>query len=184
MIRRIAACCLSIGVALVVLGGCGSAGDGEPGAASEHESLTLGGPPPSGWFYDDGTKCTVGGVQMHCCPAGYAMIGARIDQNKFKCAKYNGGMFPHPFLDTGTNRNNMHACPQGAIMVGLHANLNDLACVFPQPAVTTEFVDGNPPTDDSYPMHVCPPASLPSDSYAGYAMTGIRIDQNKFTCGF
>jgi hypothetical protein len=51
--------------------------------------------------------------------------------------------------------------------------------------VTTAFVDGNPPTNDAYPMHVCPPANITPGSgqvWSGYAMSGIRIDQNKFTC--
>jgi hypothetical protein len=68
----------------------------------------------------------------------------------------------------------MHACPFGAVMIGLNTEHNWLACVFPSPPPTFEFVDGNPPTSDGV-MHVCP---------AGFAMAGIHVGNNLFTCDF
>jgi hypothetical protein len=40
----------------------------------------------SSFVYDSSTQCTVGGLQMHCCPQNDALIGVRVDQNVFKCA--------------------------------------------------------------------------------------------------
>ncbi len=124
------------------------------------------------WVYDAGTQCTVGGTTMHCCPAGYAIIGAHLGNNVFKCAGLSSTSGP-PFLDAGTQRNGMHACPYGSVMVGLHLGLNHLACRWPGTPVTAEYVDGNPPTSDGYPMHVCG---------SGYAMSGIHAGNNLFTC--
>ncbi len=121
--------------------------------------------------YDAGTQCTVGGATMHCCPIGYTMIGAHVDNNVFKCAQlYHGAGFR--FLDVGTQRNGMHACPYGAVMAGLHVDRNYLACQYPIGGVASEYVDRG--TQDGYPMHVC------GSSQDG--MSGIHVDQNKFTC--
>ena len=70
------------------------------------------------------TQCTVGGVAMHCCPPGNAMVGVHLDANTFKCAPLRspGGEVT---LDTGTVRNDMHVCPFGQVMVGLHTGKLD-----------------------------------------------------------
>lgn len=60
-------------------------------------------------------------------------------------------------------------------MVGLHVDRNELACQTPSPTPSFEYVDGNPPTADNYPMHVCP---------SDYAMAGIHVNNNLFTCAF
>ncbi len=158
-----------------------------------------------GTFYDGAfgakpTQCTVNGVSMHCCPGGSFMIGARIDQNVFKCATsgqaLSGTIFTDPpagqpakqcVSDSGVS---MHCCPQlngvATVMVGLRADENILACQ----QVKNDFVgqnsnavfDGDPPhapTEDSYPMHVCPP---PPQGQSSYGLAGIRIDQNEFVC--
>jgi hypothetical protein len=122
------------------------------------------------WVYDAGTQCTVAGVTMHCCPTGYAMIGANVGGNVFKCAQLTGFSSTR-FFDGGTQRNNMHSCPYGSVMVGLHADWNYFACQTPYVPVVSEYVDGG--TQDGN-MHVC--------AGGGYAMSGIRIDQNKFNC--
>ena len=101
------------------------------------------------------------------------MIGAHLDRNVFKCAQLTQ-VASGPFIDFGTLRNGMHACPYGAIMIGFHRNKNYLACQYPGPSVASEYVDGNPATLDSYPMHVCWSAQ--------YAMSGIHDDHNQFTC--
>lgn len=165
---------------LLVSSGCGApaegaqAGDGEFDNAESESALSFTGD----WFYDAGSTCTVTDpvgndpTTMHCCPPGSAMIGVHVKNNVFKCKPL--ALFFPPRLDQSTFRNGMHACPQGEIMVGLHANLNRLACQFPQQAVTFEYVDGNPPTNDAYPMHVC--------SGSDMAMSGIHINHNLLTC--
>jgi hypothetical protein len=113
--------------------------------------------------------------QMHCCPTGYAMIGAQVDQNVFKCAPLHdqSGVIT---LDTGTQRNGMHSCPAAQVMVGLRADMNMLACrTIPGSPVTSERVDTG--TQDTFPMHVC------QSTLISEAMTGIRIDQNRLSCG-
>jgi hypothetical protein len=120
------------------------------------------------------TQCYAGGVQMHCCPTGYAMIGALPNQDVFKCAPL-GNATGSITLDTGTQRNGMHACPSGLVMVGLNVPSNLLACqALPAGSVSGEWVDTG--TQDVYPMHTCQPATAAS------FMAGIRVDQNKLTC--
>jgi len=150
-----------------VLAGCGA--EGETAQYDESvASLSFTGDR----VYDAGTLCTVGGHTMHCCEAGWAMIGVHLAQNVFKCAKLTSTAGDR-FLDVGTIRNAMHACPRGTVMVGYHDNDNLLACETPVPDVSDEFVDGNPLLNDGFPMHVCP------DSYA---MAGIHTGHNQFTC--
>jgi len=101
------------------------------------------------------------------------MIGAHVDNNVFKCAQLQTSP-GYRYLDAGTQRNGMHACPYGSVMAGLHVDRNLLACQLPGTPVTSEYVDGNPATQDGYPMHVC--------GSGGYGMSGIRVDYNLFTC--
>jgi hypothetical protein len=151
--------------------GCGQASpEDSTGSVSSADTVNLGTS-----FYDGGTQCIVGGAQMHCCPTGSAMIGARVDQNVFKCANLidRSGAIT---LDTGTQRNGMHSCPFGQVMVGLRADQNLLACQrIPNNPVVSETVDTG--TQDGFPMHIC------SEATGHAAMTGIRIDQNRFNCG-
>ncbi|HEY2407260.1 MAG TPA: ricin-type beta-trefoil lectin domain protein [Polyangiaceae bacterium] len=140
---------------------------------------------------DGGSFCQVGGVGMHCCPPGNAMVGVRLDQNLFKCAQlqdtsgqivadnstYRNVSTPNP--DGTSTTYNMHTCPFGYVMVGLHADLNMLACQQIPPnaisdAITGELVDTG--TQDSYPMHVC--ESTPH----AYAMSGFDGPNNLLTC--
>ena len=152
-------------------------------------TLDYAGPAP---FTDDGsTFCEVGGVGMHCCPTGSAMIGVRLDQNVFKCGQLQDASGPI-VADTSTYRNvskpnddgtstiyNMHTCPFGYVMVGLHEDLNVLACQQIPPnaisdAITGEVVDTG--TEDGYPMHAC--ESTPRN----YAMSGFDGANNLLTC--
>ena len=76
------------------------------------------------WTYDSSTACTVGGVSMHCCPTGSAMIGLRLDYNVFKCAPLTSPGGAITLSKTmrsnlnGTNQTltNMLACPIGQVM--------------------------------------------------------------------
>ncbi|HEY2405013.1 MAG TPA: hypothetical protein VGI10_03375 [Polyangiaceae bacterium] len=154
-------------------GGCGQAAPDQESTDTKSSADTVN---LNTTFYDFGTQCVAGGTQMHCCPNGSAMIGARVDQNVFKCANLfdTSGAIT---LDTGTQRNGMHSCPFGSVMVGLQATLNRFACrTIPSNPVSTETVDTG--TEDGFPMHVCSQASGNPAT-----MTGIRIDQNKFNCG-
>jgi hypothetical protein len=121
--------------------------------------------------YDYSTQCTVGGVTMHCCPEGTAMVGLHRDANIFKCAplKQRSGQ---RFLDPGTQRNSMHVCPWGSVMVGLHADWNQLACEW-IPGITDERVDYG--TNDTV-MHTCNWGKIDS------AMSGVHLDWNQFSC--
>lgn len=121
-------------------------------------------------FYDSYGTCIVGGVQMHCCPAGTVLVGLHANHNVFKCRQTasQGGF---AYLDVGTMRNGMHSCPLGSVMIGYHKNSNYLACQTLTPAPTVELIDAS--TNDSYPMHVCPD---------DYAMAGIHLLNNRFTC--
>jgi hypothetical protein len=122
------------------------------------------------------TECNVGGYWMHCCPSGYAMVGADPNSNVFKCAAMDAPrILGGPTLDTGTQRNNMHSCPYGQVMVGLRVDWNLLACqALPGGSVTDERVDSS--TLDTYPMHTCD-----SGNPTG-AMDGIRVDWNQLSC--
>lgn len=123
--------------------------------------------------YDAGSRCTVSGNTMHCCPAGYAMIGAHLGNDVFKCAQLSSTSGSR-FINVAGRRNGMHACPLGSVMVGLHVSNDYLACQYPGTSAVSEYVDGNPGTNDSYPMHVC--------GSGGYAMSGIHVSNNLFNC--
>jgi hypothetical protein len=136
-------------------------------------------------FYDigPGTQCSVGGVTMHCCPnvngSRSVMIGLRLDQNKIKCQPLgDNGFADTTFLDTSrTQRNGMLACPLGSLMRGFHADKSLLLCIFPPHSIQSslDFVDTG--TQDGV-GHVCGS----NGTAFRYAMAGIRVDQNKFTC--
>jgi hypothetical protein len=139
-------------------------------------------------FTDDGGNgCEVGGVWMHCCPPGNAMVGVRLDQNVFKCAALQDASGPivadFSTYRTVTNPDGtsytMHTCPFGSVMVGLHEDMNVLACQQIPPnsisdSITGEVVDTG--TVDDYPMHACESAP-----YA-YAMSGFDGANNLLTC--
>src|SRR5579872_3326220 len=132
---------ISIGLAAALLAASGCAQEEETQFGESQAALFSGAA-----FYDSGSQCTVGGVTMHCCPYKNGMltvmVGARIDQNVFKCQPIGLAQNSDTsFLDTSTQRNNMHACPFGSLMRGLHVGLNDLTCLYPQHQPLTEFVD-------------------------------------------
>jgi hypothetical protein len=128
-------------------------------------------PPPGG----SATECLAGGWWMHCCPTGYVMAGANVNDNVFKCAPLSNPA-GSPVGDTSTWRNNMHSCPYGQVMAGLRADQNILACVaLPANAVANERVDSGTQDLDYY-MHACDPGA------AAGAMSGIDIGDNLFNC--
>jgi len=140
---------------------------------------------------DSSYQCQAGGVWMHCCPPGNAMVGVRLDQNTFKCAPLQDPSGPivadsstyrdvsSVNADGSTTTYNMHTCPFGSVMVGLHADLNLLACQqIPanaiSDAITGERADTG--TEDSYPMHVC------ESTVHAYAMSGLDAANNILSC--
>jgi hypothetical protein len=156
-----------------MVGGCGGGVDQEPVAEERApvEPFTI---------HDDVTGCTVGGTFMHCCPAGRAMSGARVDHNVFSCSTITVPTVGAPFLDDNTQRNGMHSCPLNSVMVGLHAQLNKLACIAISPSFPQyEWQDFGPGLQDSFPMHVC---SQQNPTQPRGLMSGIRIDMNNFNC--
>jgi hypothetical protein len=114
------------------------------------------------------------------------MVGAHVDDNVFKCGRF-ANSHPAPFLANATRTVDgvtMLACPLGAFMFGFvqvrvpfFATFNLLACQWGtgNDGWFSESVDGSDgnPTQDGYPMHVCPP---------GGVMAGIHVGQNKFIC--
>jgi len=110
-------------------------------------------------IYDGGTACTVGGIFMHCCPDGYAMIGANIGTNVFKCVQT--ALTGPKFLGANSSTGNTWNCNSvtGSVMVGFHADLNTVACQ--SSTVLTSTVNGSTSyvdrcTYDDTRMHVCP----------------------------
>jgi hypothetical protein len=120
-----------VGFAVVAASaGCGLTNEnpeGDPEVGESASDLSLGSP-----IYDNAARDTlcnsneVGGVSMHCCPDGMAMVGIHVGQNVLKCAFLNTGFSGRPHLDADTNRNGMHACPFGQLMVGIHVDRNFL----------------------------------------------------------
>ncbi len=153
--------------------------------------FTLDYPGATPFTNDNGYQCEVGGVWMHCCPPGNAMVGVRLDQNVFKCAPLQDPSGPivadsstyryvnKPNQDGTSTAYYMRACPLGSVMVGLQETMNVLACQKIPPnaisdAITGELVDTG--TEDNYPMHVC--ESAPH----AYAMSGIDPANNLLSC--
>jgi hypothetical protein len=152
-------------------------------------TLDYAGPAP--FTNDSSYGCEVGGVVMHCCPPGNAMVGIRLDQNVFKCGQLQDASGPivadnstyrtvyRPNSDGTSTPYTMHTCPFGYVMVGLHEDLNILACQQIPPnavndAITGELVDTG--TQDGYPMHAC--EATPH----AYAMSGFDGADNLLTC--
>jgi hypothetical protein len=135
---------------------------------------------------------------MHCCPDGYAMQGAFLTDNMFRCVRVSAITNPGsensscyvdgPGQSLFTVRNNMHACEYGYYMKGLRLDSNLLTCC-PAPVptgITGEYVDGSPPTyyfSSAWGVnaHICDDFGASGGSE--FVMTGIRADQNLFNCG-
>lgn len=134
---------------------------------------------------------------MHCCPDGYAMQGAYLDYNMFKCRRVQQA-FPAstcyvdgPGQATYTTRANMHACKFGYYMQGLRVDQNLLTCCLaPNGGIGSEFVDGDDESPTQYyssawgvSAHTCPDhgVSLPRSVWV---MSGIKPESNYFLCGF
>jgi hypothetical protein len=144
-------------------------------------------------IYDHATMCNVGGISMHCCPDGYAMIGADMAQDVFKCAQPSGGLFGSRVLGTGATSPNTWSCGlvsfgEPSLMVGFSASSNTALC---QASATLEATETNvgyatyvdrctyyDPSSTS--MHVCPhvPTSFTTTGF----MAGYNQGDGTLTC--
>jgi hypothetical protein len=158
--------------------GCGAGSAEDETIASTSAELiatTLG-----TWDSGGGTQCTLGGITMHCCPNGQAMVGAVLNQNRFKCAPL--GITGGTRSTSSSLRQGVVACPVGSVMVGYHQGLQTVGCqTLPGVARISEYTDPvpppkfpNTPTQDGV-GHVC-------TQTLGYTMSGISSAQNKFLC--
>jgi dienelactone hydrolase len=88
--------------------------------------LVFGRPPPV--TFDYGTQCRDGSSTLHCCPAGQAMVGGNVGENRFMCTPVPGATGTNCRVDAHNQRDNMHACLAGEYMSGLHREHNHLLC--------------------------------------------------------
>jgi dienelactone hydrolase len=159
---------LSIVVVAAAFAAAASCGTEMPGAeGSRSAALTL---------HQDVIDTTNHCFGMHCCPSGYGMRGARIDQNKFLCRSVNQ-QHEDCFVDFPTQRNGIHACPTGTYMRGFHADKDLLTCCYERERgfseLSSEVSDFGSVEQN---MHACPAPT--TDVF----MTGINVAQNKFLC--
>jgi hypothetical protein len=141
-------------------------------------------------FYDGGTACTVGGITMHCCPDGFAMLGANLGTNVFKCA--SNPLTGPKVLASSTDSGSTWSCGKvneagymlGTVMVGFHAALNTALCQRSTSLAASQLTLGvsaynDVCTYDGSSMHVCPFISgAPFTSQLG----GINQTDNTFKC--
>jgi hypothetical protein len=135
---------------------------------------------------DRGSQERYGNTNVHVCPVGFAMAGAQVNRNVFKCVRVvPPGRGVQTLLDTGTNRNfgrgNMHVCPAGSYMRGLHDGKNWLVCSNGV-ALEPTFLDahGRTQTPDGGGMHQCPVGGDGRPSI----MVGIHNGRNDFACAY
>jgi hypothetical protein len=127
-------------------------------------------PPPGG----DESVCFAGGWWMHCCPAGYVMVGADATGNVFRCAPLITNIAGARTGDSGTIRNGIHSCPEGSVMAGLRADADVLACVtVPNNGIVTERVDDT--VLEGTNMHVCGEGS-PTGAMSGIDVAGGHLN--------
>ncbi len=167
----------------------GEAADSDASDSSVAESSTADpdaaeGGPFTSWFYDgitQVTQCAFNDTSMHCCPRNTVMVGALPYPNVFKCAslapdRQNG----QTLFDTGTKCDGIHCCPTGMVMIGLHIDLDVLMCQAVPGLSSVDTVDGDPPTEDGYPMHVCP--GWQGNGLSDTAMGGLQVNEDLFVC--
>jgi hypothetical protein len=123
------------------------------------------------------TACTMNGISMHCCPAGFAMLGVDLATNVFKCGRVNGGMNGGPRYTVNFNYGNKQCGSQSgfnrlAVMIGYNESFNTALCQ--APTYEAYYKRINTSTFDSRGMHVCPPTA---------AMTGINLGTGAYECG-
>jgi len=120
---------------------------------------------------DTSTQC----FGMHCCPSGYALRGAHVDQNRFLCRRVSQAN-EDCFVDHATPRSGMHACPEGTYMRGLRADRNQLTCCYDGTLGGQPFSSEAADTSTQIQgMQACPAQPVT-------VMTGIHLGQNRFLC--
>ncbi|HET6279556.1 MAG TPA: hypothetical protein VFH73_01265 [Polyangia bacterium] len=199
-------CIAVFGVLVAGVVGCGELA--EKGIVSPTGALSFENLPcqQQYWQDDGGRQCPVPGRSrpVHCCPDNFAMIGAHLGHNVFKCARVMGGLGPVRVDDGGTGstqRNGMHACLKTEVMVGYYEGVStiiagarpeQLLCAKPNMGPdekhVIEFVDrGDHAPSQFRGMHVCPMTMdddkhTPIENPGHWAMSGIHASRNWFSC--
>ena len=93
---------------------------------------------------DGGTICN----NMHCCPAGYAMRGAHLGNNVYRCVQVEPPESPNLkgcYVESVLIRGHMRACKKGTYMRGLNPGGNGslTCCDYASSTPTISRVDGN-----------------------------------------
>jgi cephalosporin-C deacetylase-like acetyl esterase len=113
---------------------------------------------------------------MHVCPAGSAMGGAHVSDNRFLCRPVDE-IQQDCFVDYSTQRQGMHACPSGSYMRGYHDGRNELLCCFDRRAGNSHLGQETLDTGtQDHGMHVC------TGHRASTVMIGIHNGKNRFLC--
>jgi hypothetical protein len=135
-------------------------------------------PPLDRREYSDGTYTEQG---MKACPAGFAVGGANLEENRFLCrrvASPKDAENQETLVDTATVRAGARSCPVGMYLRGIHVQRKLLLCSGPPGAkAVTEYDDGPAKVTQDYGMHVCPSTA---ESYS--VLTGLGLDNNHFRC--
>jgi hypothetical protein len=112
---------------------------------------------------------------MHCCAAGWAMVGIHVGDNIFSCREAIA-IPAHElcYVDQGTVRDGMHACGEGYYMKGVNVGQNLLTCCRDWAGDSPGEENVNLTGNDGF-MHTC--------NYGQQeAMTGIHVANNWLLC--
>ena len=140
-------------------------------------------------------------TKMHCCPDGFAMQGAHLGSNMFRCVRVTtiapGSENNSCYTDTSTVRDPdstnpnpptalMHACAKGYYMKGFHQANNLLHCC--PGSISAEYVDSLNGQKHAYWSFAWQEAAHMCDNFGGgdgtqFVMTGIHAANNWFGCG-
>jgi hypothetical protein len=164
-------------VLLALAAACGDEGLSLPVGSAEPGELTSA-YTASGVHYDNWTHCDVGGISMHCCRGGYAMIGARLDYNVFKCAAPGGGVSGSRVLGSG------RFCAANQVMVGYSESFERALCQKINGAKRFDVSFRDRLSQDGWPMHICQVDTTAPPVGLGYGfMTAIDTD-GSFFCAY
>jgi hypothetical protein len=119
--------------------------------------------------------------QMHACPTGTTAVGVHVKNNYLLCADPPTATQRREFKSAGYQRHGMLSCPVNTVAVGIHVGDNVLLCstgygVYEETAevANSSGAGSAQPPDTKFPgIHAC---------RAGYAITGVNVDDNVFMC--
>jgi hypothetical protein len=117
---------------------------------------------------------------VHVCPTGFAMTGADVDGNTFKCMRVADVSKLQEMRDVDTTRTfgnaNVHVCPGGWYMRGLHDGYHWLLCANGA-VLDTTFMDTSGATGEG--IRQCP-----ADNGRQSVMVGIARNKSDFACAY